>query len=244
MPMIYILKSDTKMPNVDSALLDNVSILQLLNIGILPFSITQEDIESFDYILLTSKNAIKAITQHKYANYFLQKQAIVIGERTKDAWLHAGGLVLFCPPTSCNSITLANLIKEYVQQKHILYACGKDKAGDIAGVLQECCTFVALNVYESYENPNIMPHTFANESIFIFGSPKHYKIFLKHYAWNPTWFAISLGDTTYASFADNIRKLNAKGDFIKALKVAQAMRNDTPMQDNTTPQDTPNSTLV
>ena len=239
--MIYILKSDNKMPNIDQMLLDNVSILQLLNIKILPFYITKEAIKSIDYILITSKNAINAIMQHEYAELFLQKQAIVIGERTKEKWLQEGGSILFCPTTACDSITLAKLITDKVQKKHLLYICGKDTANDIESILQTYCTFSKLIVYESYENPNVMQYTFADESIFIFGSPKHYKIFLKYYTWNPTWFAISLGDTTYAGFADNIRKLNAKGDFTKALKVAQAMRNDTPMQDNTTPKDSQSS---
>lgn len=239
--MIHILKSDNKMPNIDQTLLDNVSILQLLSIKILPFYITKEVIKSIDYILLTSKNAINAIIQHEYAELFLQKQAIVIGERTKEKWLQAGGSILFCPHSSCDSITLAKLIIDKVQKKHLLYICGQDTANDIESILQEYCTFSKLIVYESYENPNITKHVFDDESIFIFGSPKNYKIFLKYYKWNPTWFAISLGDTTYASFADDIRKLNAKGDFAKALKVAQAMRNDTPMQDNTTPQDSQNS---
>lgn len=234
--MIYLLKSDTKMPNADSALLDSVSIIQLLGIRVLGFEVESIDIQSYDYILLTSKNAIQAISNHECAPHLLQKQAIVIGNRTKDSWLQVGGSVLFCPPTACNGTMLAQLISDYVRGKKILYICGKDRATDLCATLNPICTITPLVVYESYENPNITTHRFADESIFIFGSPKHYKIFLKHYTWNPTWFAISLGDTTYASFADNIRKLNAKGDFIKALKVAQAMRNDTPMQDNTTPQ--------
>lgn len=237
--MIYILKSDSKMPNIDNALLANVSILQLLSIKILPFCVEKDFMESIDYILLTSKNAINAIMQHEFANLFLKKQAIVIGERTKEKWLQAGGKILFCPPTACDSMSLAKLIANQVRKKHLLYVCGRDMANDIEEILDEC-KFSKLIVYESYENPNIDPLVFEDESIFIFGSPKHYSIFLKHYEWNQTWFAISLGDTTYASFADNIRKLNAKGDFAKALKAAQAMRSDTPMQDNTTPQDSQN----
>lgn len=234
--MIYLLKSDTKMPNADPVLLDNVSIVQLLHIRALPFEIESANLATYDYVLLTSKNAIQAILGHECAPALLQKQAIVIGNRTKDSWLQAGGSVLFCPPTACNGAMLAQLIGDYVRGKKILYICGKDRATDLAAALDSICTITPLVVYESYENENIIEHRFADESIFIFGSPKHYKTFLKHYTWNPTWFAISLGDTTYASFADDIRKLNAKGDFIKALKVAQAMRNDTPMQDNTTPQ--------
>lgn len=231
--MIYVIKSNNKMPDMDKTLLDSVSILQFLNIKILPFYITKEDIKSIDYILLTSKNAISAILQHEYAELFLQKQAIVIGERTKEKWLQAGGSILFCPKKACDSITLAKLIIDKVQQKNLLYMCGKDIANDISNILQTYCTFSKLIVYESYENSNITKHIFADEDIFIFGSTKNYKIFLKYYTWNPSWFAISLGDTTFANFADDIRKLNAKGDFAKALKVAQAMRNDTPMRDNT-----------
>lgn len=230
--MIYILKTDTEIPDIDKRLLNNVSILNLLNVRILPFSITKKDLESIDYILLTSKNAIKAIAQHEYASLLLEKSAIVIGKRTKETWINAGGNVLFCPEKACDGITLANLASSYVKDKHILYLCGKDKANDMASLLENQCKITTINVYESYENTNMKKCMFDDESIFIFGSPKHYKTFLESYTWNPTWFAISLGDTTYASFADDIRKLNAKGDFIKALKVAQAMRNDTPMQDN------------
>ena len=230
--MIYILKTDTEIPDIDKRLLNNVSILNLLNVRILPFSITKQDLESIDYILLTSKNAIKAIVQHEYTSLLLEKSAIVIGKRTKEAWIKAGGNVLFCPEKACDGITLANLASSYVKDKHILYLCGKGKANDIASLLENQCKITTIHVYESYENTNMKKCMFDDESIFIFGSPKHYRTFLEHYTWNPTWFAISLGDTTYASFADDIRKLNAKGDFIKALKVAQAMRNDTPMQDN------------
>lgn len=230
--MIYILKTDTEVPIIDKKLLSNVSILNLLSVRVLPFDITKEYIESIDYILLTSKNAIRSIMQHEYASLFLEKSAIVIGKRTKETWINAGGNVLFCPEKACDGITFAKLASSYVEGKHILHLCGKDRVSDITAILKHQCKITTISVYESYENPNIKKCMFDDESIFIFGSPKHYKTFLNHYTWNPTWFAISLGDTTYASFTDDIRKLNAKGDFIKALKVAQAMRNDTPMQDN------------
>lgn len=235
--MIYILKTDIEMPIIDKRLLKDVSILNLLHVRILPFNITQEELETIDHILLTSKNAIKSIMQHEYAHLLLRKSALVIGKRTKEAWNNAGGEVLFCPESACDGTTFANLASNYVRGKHILYLCGKDKASDMSNLLNTQCKVTTVDVYESCENSNIQKCIFDDESIFIFGSPKHYKTFLEHYMWNPTWCAISLGDTTYTSFPDDIRKLNAKGDFVKALKVAQAMRNDTPMQDNTALKD-------
>ncbi|RDU67165.1 hypothetical protein CQA53_02110 [Helicobacter didelphidarum] len=265
--------------------MENVCVLNLLQIQTIDFYIDKEFLESIDYILLTSKNAIKSIMQHKYAQIFLQKKAIVIGEITKKKWEREGGQVLFCPDDSCNGEQLAMLmietLSDIIHNKNILYVCGRDKATDLVRLLRNECNITDLIVYESNENIKLLEniqssfafkkhnmalqqtsedslmsyqhhnnklHTmttdsnpdaqaleniaFPNESIFIFGSPKHYQIFKKYFHWNQTWLAISLGNTTFQAFDENIRKLNAKGNFEKALQVAHAINNDTPMQNN------------
>lgn len=243
--MIYILKSDKDSITNESYLSHNVCLLSLLKIRFHDFSLDLEEINRADYLLFTSKNALKAIINHTCFDLLANKQALFIGEKSKDIWLQKGGKYAISPidlgASKCDSgKKFANLISPLVSGKNILYLCGKDKATDFRVLLkdsyiQEVIVYSSIESLESnskLSNKSTSSNTFEDESIFIFGSPKHYKIFCKHYGWNLSWLAISLGDTTFKSFGDNVRKLNANGNFQKALKVAQALCATTPLQHN------------
>lgn len=256
--MIYILTSNDEAYR-NFATNKHIKILNLLTINILPPIFNKQQLENIDYLLLTSKNSVKALHNNEYLSYLLTKPALVIGEATKLAWREVGGEILFCPHESCNgkefAILLQQSLKDTICNKQILYLCGKERATDFVTLLKDHCHIIESIVYESVENPYVLdgeskvnpncPNNeiilhnshddfkntlFPDDSIFIFGSPKHYKTFIKYCKWNPTWLALSLGDTTFNSFDENIRKLNAKGNFAKALQVAQAMDNATPLQ--------------
>lgn len=246
--MIYILKSDKDLIINESYLSHNVRLLSLLQIQFHDFSLDLEQINKADYLLFTSKNALKAIINHSYFDLLANKQALFIGEKSKNIWLQKGGKYAVSPAdlgvSECNNgKKFAEIISPIVNGKNILYLCGKDRATDFKVLLKD--SFIQeVIVYSSIENcnpdtnlSNISENaqssdTFEDESIFIFGSPKHYQVFCKYYRWNLSWLAISLGDTTFQSFGNNVRKLNAKGNFQKALKVAQALCGTTPLQHN------------
>ncbi len=219
--MIYILKSNTKSISYDKNLMQDVYILQLLYIKYISFFIKQDKLESFDYILITSKNSVDALLNYNDKNLFFKKPAIVIGNSSKKAWINAGGKVLFCPNRLNSGIQLADSIKYIVKGKNILYIHGKDIATDFKEILKNTCNIYEVIAYESCENKEAFNMNFKDNSIFIFGSPKHYNVFMKYYKWNYTWYAISLGNTTYNTFPDNIKKINSNGDFLNAIKLAK-----------------------
>ncbi|RDU61402.1 uroporphyrinogen-III synthase [Helicobacter sp. MIT 14-3879] len=247
--MIYILKSDNDPIATQDSLLhhDNVHLLSLLAIQFHDFEINPEEINKTDYLLFTSKNALKAVINHPCFTALHAKPAFFIGEESKRIWLEKGGTHALSPKDlqdgECVSgEQFAKLIAPLATGKQILYIRGKDKATDFSKIL--CDSFIQeVIVYSSVESVTPQLHntesqsmpispndTFADESIFIFGSPKHYRTFCKYYRWNPSWLAISLGDTTFKSFDEDIRKLNARGNFQKALQAAQALCNTTPLQ--------------
>ncbi|RDU73767.1 hypothetical protein CQA66_00860 [Helicobacter aurati] len=247
--MIYILKSDKDPITNQDDLLHNVRLLSLLQIQFHDFTLDLNDIEQVDYLLFTSKNALKAVINHRCFDLLKAKQALFLGEKSKNIWLQKGGKYAISPKDLqtieyASGEQFARLIAPLVADKHVLYLCGKDKATDFKSLLHH--SFVKeIIVYSSLEsahshspfvcsNDSVFSYKnpFEDESIFIFGSPKHYRIFCKYYGWNPSWLAISLGDTTFQSFGENVRKLNAKGNFQKALKVAQALCDTTPLQHN------------
>lgn len=237
--MIYLLRADTRDTRVDTRGGDalthkNVRLLPLLEIRFHDLHISQSDIASFDYILFTSKNAIKSIAAQASFNQLKDKPALCISCALKKLWLDSGGASALSPSDFCEANgfysgkQFARLISPFVAGARILYLCGSDRATDFGGLLGEAVVREVV-VYSSIESaPDKSPHAFDDKSIFIFGSPKHYKTFCKHYGWNQSWLAISLGDTTFEAFSKDIQRLNAKGDFTKAIEVASAICNSRP----------------
>lgn len=238
--MIYVVASNTEsLYGIQSR--NHIHMLNFLQIRHTSFCIEAAILESVDYLLFTSKNAIKAILQHDLFTIFLQKQAIVIGDSTKQAWIKAGGKIAFCPDTSCNGYDLATILKNFftdsTQIPHLLYLCGQDRITNFKVLLKNTCKVTEIIVYRSLMIPQTYDDStmscimskesqkFVKDSIFIFGSPKQYKAFIQHYTWQTTWLAIALGDTTFACFAEDICKINAKGNLKKALQIACDIEN-------------------
>ncbi len=238
--MIYVLKSDDKKISYDRELMEGVHILQILNIKYIPLIIKQDTLNTIDYVLVTSKHAIKAILNSDYATTFLQKPIIAIGESSKQEWIKSGGIVAMSQNKLSSGEKFADSIKDSIRGKHILYIHGKEIATNFKLLLSDICNITELIAYESYENKKaFFNHSlnckdskhmeskinFKDGTIFIFGSPKNYDIFTKYYTWNETWYAISLGDTTYNKFPKNINKFNANGNFLCAIKLAKSIDN-------------------
>ena len=239
--MIYLLRAeadtaDTRM-NIkggDALTPKNVRLLPLLEIRFHDLHLSQSDIASFDYLLFTSKNAIKSIATQASFNQLKDKSALCISAALKKLWLDSGGASALSPSDFCEANgfysgrQFAGLIAPFVAGSKILYLCGSDRATDFGRLLGGAIVREVV-VYSSVESTlDKAPHAFDDKSIFIFGSPKHYKTFCKHYGWNQSWLAISLGDTTFEAFSKDIQRLNAKGDFTKAIEVASAICDSRP----------------
>ncbi|MWV61907.1 hypothetical protein DCO58_07065 [Helicobacter saguini] len=354
--MIYVLKSSGSEVCLDS---NGILLLDLLLISQVEFDIKLDFLESIDFIILTSKSAIKVILESKYAKFLLEKKAILVGESSANLWRESGGKVAFCPNikgASGNDLAYALLDSINsnicnIKDKNILYIKALESISDISKILKPYCKISELIVYKSVENTQLIKEIieskkidflkenciknyninnieskqrnnidsknnsqqnnilrnldsiktyeinnldskklqnldykdsimqdskttqeiidfkdsniankinridsidsniiseikkldckdsnitseikkldskatleiFKKDSIFIFGSPKIYRIFTKYFTWDKSYTAISLGSTTFNTFPQNIKKLNAHGNFPSAIKLA------------------------
>lgn len=300
--MIYVLKSS--LSDVTAIESSGVFMLDFLVISKVPFDIKLDFLETLDYIILTSKSAIKVILDSKFASYFLRKKAIVVGESTATLWRESGGIVAFCPNikgASGNDLAFSLLDSNIcnINGKNILYIRALESASDIVSILSPHCNITDLIVYKSVENTHLIRkiieskkvdfgnldskntehlqnldsresyeinnldskkldildskdskklrnldsiknyefnnldskklqnldskstlEIFKKDSIFIFGSPKIYKIFIKYFSWEDSFIAITLGKSTFDILPYNIKKLNAQGNFQSAINTA------------------------
>ena len=227
--MIYVFKTFSESSVFDVVDSKNITEINLLEIEIYDFDIKLEFLESIDYLIITSKNAIRAILAHRYKDIFLQKNAILIGEATKQMWVDSKGRVEYCPKIASIGKEIASYMLKNMQikDKNILYICGEQKASNFKEMLQNHCNIHEITAYKSVENTKLIhiikqniDTFFAKNSIFIFGSPKHYSVFMKYFSWDKTWTAISLGKTTFNAFSENIKKINANANFKDAINTA------------------------
>lgn len=91
---------------------------------------------SWTAVVLTSANAVRAIAAHRRVGELLSLPAFAVGERTAAAARDVG----FTQVESANGDVMelaAVLTDRLPESSRILYLCGHDSAGDLAGMLTE-----------------------------------------------------------------------------------------------------------
>lgn len=171
---------------------ESVVHLALTKLEFFKFSV---DLGEFDALVISSKNAIKALG----ANSITANSGILvcaIGKATAETALEYGFSNVLRAQNS-HGEDFANEIATKLKGLKTLLLSPKEQVSDIAGILEfhkiKCDKIIA---YENSIITNAPKMDFEKGSVFIFTSPINAKAFLANYAWQDDFKAIAIGKST------------------------------------------------
>lgn len=160
------------------------------------------DFSRYDYLIITSKQTIKALEAYKKSD-FIDKPAICVSQKTALLWEKFGGKVLSYGNGYGNSLT--ENIKELDRSKKWLYLRAKVIASSFVKMarddgynIDECI------LYESQCSSEILSVKVEAGSTLIFTSPSSVKCFLKNNIIDKSSKVIVIGTTTAKSLPSGI----------------------------------------
>ena len=160
------------------------------------------DFSQYDYIILTSKQATKALTQYDY-NEYIEKKALCISRATAKSFEDIRGKVLEIGSGYGNNLYTS--IAKYPKETKWLYLRAQDIASDFAEISRKDGYFIDESiVYESSCNSSMKNIEIEEKSILIFTSPSSVKCFLKYHMLKKSNSVVVIGKTTAQSLPSYI----------------------------------------
>lgn len=172
------------------------------------------DFSKYDYLIITSKQAIAALKQYNKSEY-IHIPALCISEKSAEAYEEIEGKVLACANGYGND--LPKIVKKFSHvpersdkcpwgTKKWLYLRGEIIASDFA----EVCRKYGYNideevVYESRCSNEMKNIDIKEDSILIFTSPSSIKCFLNNHTIPPHASLIVIGKTTAKVLPKNVK---------------------------------------
>lgn len=192
---IYVL-SDKKVKNANSLPMFEIEYIK-----------QKIDLEKYDALLFTSKNAIKALSSMDES--WKKIPAYVIAPETAKVLEHHGGNLAFVGEKSHGN-DFAKEVEDKLAGKKVLYFCGKKVVSNVVDILNEnnvqCDRLVVYEtVCKSYENATALP----KGSVIVFSSPSTINCFFKNISWDESYKAVSIGKTTAKYFPSHITPIVA-----------------------------------
>ena len=172
------------------------------------------DLESYDALVFTSKNAIKALdTMNKT---WKNMPSYVIAPQTAKILIYLGGKLAYLGKKH-NGDEFASEIKEKLYGKKVLYVCGTKIVSKLVSILNDInITCDSLAIYDitckDYQKKVNLP----KESIIIFSSPSTIDCFLENVTWDDSFRAISIGKTTSQYFPEHITPIISDSTSLEA----------------------------
>lgn len=152
------------------------------------------DFSEYDYLILTSKQASKALLQYNSRNY-LDKKAIAISKQSAKSYEQLGGKILEIGKGYGD--TLYELVKKYPKSIKWLYLRAEVLASDFVQSLNEDGFFIEeAVVYKSQCSQAITLASVEEDAILIFTSPSSIKCFLSHHRITQQNKVVVIGKTT------------------------------------------------
>ncbi len=185
--------------NKDIYLFSTSSHPDTINIRSLEISFfsPQIDFSSSEYLLITSKQALKALKNYKSQDY-AQKKVFCISQATAKTAKKMGLDVVAVAQGYGD--TLTEILQDYPKTTHYLYLRGEVVASDF---VQRCqkdgYSIEEAIVYKSECSQALLEKDFKKKSIFIFTSPSAVKCFLKTHTFPEDSLSIVIGKTTAKS---------------------------------------------
>ncbi len=163
-----------------------------------PLSITffkpDIDFSSCDYLILTSKQAVKALLQYPKEEY-IDKKALCISKATAKAYEELGAEVLEIGQGYGDS--LIDAIKKHPKSLRWLYLRAEVIASDFSTYLrQNGYNIEEAVVYKSECSQKILEANVSENAILIFTSPSAIRCYLKTHSILPSQKVIAIGKTS------------------------------------------------
>ena len=169
---------------------------------------------NYDYLILTSKQAVKALKQYKKEEY-IEKKALCISTQTAKSYEQLGGKVLELG--SGYGDDMKSIIKKYPKEIKWLYLRAEAIASNFASELQEEKYNIEENVvYKSECSQVIQDVQVQKNAVLIFTSPSSVKCFLKTHTIEKDKKVIVIGKTTAKALPKQIKYKIAKKKTIQS----------------------------
>ncbi len=198
------------------------------SIHINPLDITffkpEINFSKYDYLIITSKQASKALLQYEKSSY-VNKKALCVSTQSAKSYEELGGEILEIGRGYGD--TLESIIKKYPKETKWLYLRAKIVASDFAKKLQEegYCIDEAI-VYESSCSQEIAKKREFTNSIAIFTSPSSVECFMKFHDINLFSHVIVIGKTTAKKIPKTIECIVAPNTTITScIEIAKKIQN-------------------
>ena len=152
------------------------------------------DFSKYDNLIITSKQASKALLQYKKSDY-IDKPALCVSKQSAISYENIGGRVLKVGGGYGDN--LLSIIKEYPKERKWLYLRAKLVASDfVALAKKDGYNIDEAIVYESDCSKKIVQVSVEERAILIFTSPSSVKCYLKSHTFSKEQIIIVIGKTT------------------------------------------------
>ncbi|ADN09829.1 uroporphyrinogen-III synthase [Sulfurimonas autotrophica] len=159
------------------------------------------DFSKYDYLIITSKQASKALQEYNKKEY-INKPALCISKQSAKSFEDLGGQVLAVGGGYGDN--LIEQIKSFPKEKKWLYLRAKIVASDFVFTCKEDGYVIGEKVvYESDCSGAIDNVTVQDDAVLIFTSPSSVKCFLKNHSLLHTHKIIVIGKTTAKAIPKN-----------------------------------------
>jgi uroporphyrinogen-III synthase len=160
------------------------------------------DLETYDALIFSSKNSVKAID--KINSEWKKIPAYSIGQPTSKEIEKYGGNLVYTAKSSYGD-NFAKEILSKLTNKKVLFLRAKKILSNLEKILKDGGIQIESQiVYETICNEQISLHVKKEKSAFIFTSPSTVECFLKHYEWQNDYIAICIGNVTANALPKNI----------------------------------------
>lgn len=154
----------------------------------------QIDFSKYDYIIITSKQASKALNQYQLNDY-IDKKALCVSVQSAKSYENLGGNILAIGGGYGDN--LVDKIKSFDKDTKWLYLRAKVVASDFVSLCKNDGYDVDEKiVYESDCSKDILDVEVEDDATLIFTSPSSLNCFLKRHTLTPEQEIIVIGKTT------------------------------------------------
>jgi len=176
-----------------------------INLPVIDISYIKQsiDVEKYDALIFTSKNAVKAMDS--LGEEWKKVPSYVIAPQTAKILKSLGGNLVFTGKQNHGNEFALEIQKE-LKGKNVLYIRGKKIISNIEEILNNngvVCLSVAVyeTVCKKYDEKIVLP----KGSVIIFSSPSTIECFFENIDWDDSFQAVSIGKTTAQYFPSYVK---------------------------------------
>lgn len=172
------------------------------------------DFSKYDYLIVTSKQTVKALGQYKKEDY-INIAALCVSDKTADSYRVFGGKILASGDGYGDN--LIKYIREFSHETKWLYLRAELIASSFVQTAKEEGYYIDEKVlYISECSKEILDVRVEDDSTLIFTSPSSIECFLKNNIIHPNAKVIVIGTTTAAYLPKGIKYVISKSTSVES----------------------------